>query len=66
MTERKIIKRFFDLTIKKHPHSKEFRRQLESGELEKRLHIMGPKFDPDGRVDLCIVAYKYLTNKMSG
>lgn len=39
-----------NVSINRHPHSKEFKRQLESGELENRLNVIGDKFSPDGFV----------------
>jgi hypothetical protein len=54
------LKDFLNLTIKNHSQSKLFREQLESGELKKRLEIIGKDFDPSGRVKLCITTKQIL------
>jgi len=44
-----------------HPHKKELFRQLESGELEKRMKIIGEHiFDPSGRVRWLIAMRKLI------
>jgi hypothetical protein len=47
---REALKQLLFIVIKTHPHSTEFREQLHSGELERRLEIMGGAFDPIGKV----------------
>ena len=50
------------LIIKIHPHSVEFKEQLRSGELERRMNVIGvEKFDPTGRVRAMLKAEQAIT-----
>lgn len=55
------LKECVGIIIKTHPNRKEFVRQLKSGELERRLNVLGKPFDSTGRVKVILKAYKILT-----
>lgn len=49
-----LLERASDILIETHPSSMLLREQLDSGELERRLKVIGKAFDPTGRVALLL------------
>ena len=51
---RAMLKDTKEVLIATHPHGSELKRQLDSGELERRLKTLGKKFDPHGKIKLLL------------
>lgn len=60
-TERRLLEEGLAVHIRTHPHRELYRKQLESGELARRLTNIGPAFDPDGSVTWALAVYALIS-----